>query len=97
MFSILAKGVHQKQILHKILLQIPVSYLYQGVIQLEKNWGLHEVWNKCGNVIAGYAVLRYLMPIQVQWTTESHKVTCGYETCISANILHASLFLIFNN
>ena len=33
------------------------------------------------------------MPIQVRQMTEYHRVTHGYETCISANSLHALLKL----
>ena len=56
----------------------------------EYNGGLTEVGDSDGNVIINNKVIIYWTHIQVRLITKRQKVTCGCETCIFANSLHAS-------
>ena len=50
------------------------------MLKLQVNGVVYEVQDTYGNVIVGYKVIRYLMPMYVQHITEHHKVTRGCDT-----------------
>ena len=91
MLSKLLKGARQIFVFTKNL--IPVSGLYQDVLESEHNRGLPEVRDKCYNAIIINTVIIYFMSIQVQLINEYYKVTCYCETCFSAKSLHQLLLL----
>ena len=63
------------------------------MLKPEENGGLTEVQYEDGNLMVSDTYIRYLMPIQVLRINERHKVTCGREICIFANILRTLLLL----
>ena len=86
------QGKLNKVSLHKTLLQIPGSKLYQDMIQPEQNGGLSDVSYEDGNSIVSDTFIRFIIPINIRRMTECQKVTCGCERYISTIILH-ELFL----
>ena len=63
------------------------------MLQSENNGVFLEVWDKDENEMVRNVVIRYLMTTQFKWMAELHKLTCGCETWIYTNSLHALLLL----
>ena len=89
--TIIITVMDKEELVHKKLLQVSVRELYNDCIKPEDEGGLKEARDASGKVIIGLTALRYLMPPQVKKITNSHKVMCGCEVCISAASLHESL------
>ena len=73
--------------MHKTLLKIYFSEVYQDILQPEENFGWPEVLKKYDNSIVSDTVIRYLIPIHVRLITKRHKVTRDCETFISDKCL----------
>ena len=61
----------------KILLHIPVSELYDDMLQSQGNELLDKVQDIYGNVLESVTILRYMMPMNEWQMNEHYKVTCG--------------------
>ena len=81
----------EPQLVPKLLLQVPVRELNNGLVSEINDGGLKDSRDEDGKIIINDSTLRSLLSPQLKQISAQYKVMCGCECFISAKSIHSSL------
>ena len=85
-------GHTELQLVPKLLLQVYIRELHNNLVSDTDNDGVKEARDAENNIIISDSTLRSILSPKFKKKSSRYKVICSCECCISAKIIHSSLF-----